>query len=84
MNILWEHAHRLRSKGTNYHEKDVLELKAQTYFFFVVNEILLKQKDAQPLMFALETGMISLYAHLPINWRPRPRDEGRRIRILQR
>jgi len=36
-------------------KKDVIELKAQTYFFFVVNEILLKQKDAQPLMFALET-----------------------------
>lgn len=32
MNILW--GHQLLCKGRNYHESDVIELKAQTYSFF--------------------------------------------------
>ena len=56
--------HRLRRKWRNCHKSDGIELKAQTYSFFV-NEISLKQKDAQPLMFALETWMIFLVMHTP-------------------
>ena len=56
--------HRLRRKWRNYHKSDGIELKAQTYSCFV-NEISLKQKDAQPLMFALETWMIFLVKHTP-------------------
>lgn len=56
--------HRLRRKWRNCHKSDGIELKAQTYSCFV-NEISLKQKDAQPLMFALETWMIFLVMHTP-------------------
>jgi len=51
------------SKKMNHHESDRIELKAQTYSCFV-NEILLKQKDAQPLICLGNVNDIFIHIHL--------------------